>query len=525
METRNNELSFKEKKALLSYFKREGIKNDEELDFYIRYFLGWNIPKYVHPSCVAKGHIAPFQFISDMFFERVRNAFSFANRTGGKTLNVAILNHLDAEFKDDIEICSAGASKAQAGRCYRYFTNIYNDKLFAPHIKMEKGQQLKSQQRTELTNNSIVEVVTGSEKGFRSPHPQKLRIDEIELLTWDLLQTSMSMSISKRDVMGQNTYLSTRQHSRGVVQRLLDEAEILGIKVYKYCIWETLETCHRKCHGDPVYGDCPVYSRKFGKQREERLVCGGKAHDCRGGWYKIQDFIDKVTLMNWDTWTTEWLCLRPSGGFTVFGDYLTDEHFITWEDFRSITQLKELPKTWRFVSGLDFGSTFAYVKCAIDPLGNWWVFWSYYWDSQIMGDRTTSGHSEVIKKAPYWGVPEMIYGDKSAKQSIVDMRDKGLLITPCENARYEGVNALKELLTFTPKGNPRLRVIIDSGDNGKLREELEGYSHPKLPDGRPDFEDFIKDENDHSVDALRYAIFSDRVGRRILYRTYSVRGI
>ena len=72
---------------LFNYFLENKITNDYSLHCYIRIFLGFFVPRST-----------PFGFISDMFFEKNKNAVAFANRTGGKTLDIAILNHLDMTF-------------------------------------------------------------------------------------------------------------------------------------------------------------------------------------------------------------------------------------------------------------------------------------------------------------------------------------------------------------------------------------------------------------------------------------------
>jgi hypothetical protein len=71
-------------------FKR-GDFDDDDLHNYIRLILGYDIPR--RPFC--ENHIAPFQFVSDVFFGRCAGgaAVGFANRGGGKTLNLAILEN------------------------------------------------------------------------------------------------------------------------------------------------------------------------------------------------------------------------------------------------------------------------------------------------------------------------------------------------------------------------------------------------------------------------------------------------
>ncbi|GAG86811.1 unnamed protein product, partial [marine sediment metagenome] len=146
-----------------------------------------------------------------MFFEMTRNSIVFANRTGGKTINVAILNHLDMMFKPGCDICSAGAVLEQSERCYTYFKTFHNNEFL---YKMYKGVPTKH--RTYYENDSKLEVITGTEKGLNGPHPAKARIDEVELMDWHVLQEGLSMTKTKEttdgtDIMSQNSFLSTRK--------------------------------------------------------------------------------------------------------------------------------------------------------------------------------------------------------------------------------------------------------------------------------------------------------------------------
>jgi len=63
------------------------VKTDEDLASFIPAAFGVTLPSKV----VTEGHQSPFQFIADLFFERVDNALGFANRNGSKTFSIAIL--------------------------------------------------------------------------------------------------------------------------------------------------------------------------------------------------------------------------------------------------------------------------------------------------------------------------------------------------------------------------------------------------------------------------------------------------
>lgn len=251
----------KVRKDLLHDFLQSGFANDEELYFYIKEYLGHHIPT----ESFCPEHQSPFQFLADVYFERVTFALAFGSRSSGKTTDVAILNHLDTVFKGkEIEICSAGSTLDQAQKGYRYYQQTFKDPLLSSLLKNS------IQSHSETYNGSVLEVVAGTSKGMNGPHPMKVRIDEVELMEWSILQEGLSMSISKGAVKAQDVLSSSRKVSRGVMQRLLSEADQTGLKVYNFCVGgETVihspegDTRIRDLVGKEVY----VYSVK-----DERLV-------------------------------------------------------------------------------------------------------------------------------------------------------------------------------------------------------------------------------------------------------------
>lgn len=210
--------------------------NDDELHEFIELAYGFTIPRKI----VVKGHASPFSFIADMFFERTKNALAFANRNGGKTLAVAVLNHLDMLFKPGCEVASAGAVRSQAKKCYAYFQSFMDlpwFKKFEKRYRELTGRSFvtkRIQEETTFDTRSEQQIITATEKGLRSPHPHKARVDEIDEIPWSILQTGLSMARTAGGIKGQNCFTSTRQFEHGSMQRLLDESEAKGIKVYEW---------------------------------------------------------------------------------------------------------------------------------------------------------------------------------------------------------------------------------------------------------------------------------------------------
>ena len=499
------EVTAGELKALWNAFGEHGIYHSDLLHFYIRVFLGYDIPR----KRFCRQHIAPFTFIEQMFFERVRNAIAFANRTGGKTINVAILNHLNMRFKPECEIASAGAIQAQADRMYGYFQSFHKGELFAPLLD---GDMTKS--RSFYQNGSKIEIITGSVKGLNSPHPHKAIIDEVELMDWAVLQEGLSMTISSKDIMAQQIFCSTRKYELGTFQRLLDKAKKTsgeqGYVIFKWCIWEILEKCRRKCKKDPRYGDCPI-----------EHVCHGRAHKC-SGFYDLSDFIDKVLTLDKDTLDAQWFNRRPSRSLLVYGDY--------WNKAVHFIPRRQIQGTVVKIASLDFGSSpghdFVFqvwevdvskLKAQLEELGPGEiptakpVFYLTY--EYRAGGSPLENHARWIKSCPFWDEDLIIFADPSAKQQRLDLEATyGISTFEANNAVTAGIDSVRSHMQIRGDNETYFYIFNDYLDktDKKLKgthEEFALYRYKITPDGRPDPEKPMQ-VNDHGMDATRYAIAS-----------------
>ena len=499
-----------------------GINHPDILHFYIMEFLGYNIPR----KNICNAHKSPFSFISEMFFEVVRNAIAFANRTGGKTTNTAILNHLDMAFKAGCEIASAGSTLDQAGKCYTYFTQFHNRNEYLKELYLKEP----TVGRSFYKNGSLLEIITGTVKGLNSPHPNKARIDEVELMDWEVLQEGLSMAITRnspttgKEIMSQNCFSSTRKYDSGTMQRLLelaaaDKRKVGGFKVYNWCIWEVLEKCVRDCKNDKKYGDCVIWE-----------VCKGKAKRCNeSGFYKIDDFIDKVMLLDKDTLDSQWFNKRPSKQIFVYGNYWDrTKHMIPRFDFDMASS------NIIVVGGIDFGSSpghpFVYKEYICDCTAfRKEVEALTYGDQEIKskitfylnyeyrsGSDTIEAHANRIKQSPNWQ-PEMpIFADPSAKQERVDLElIYGINTIEANNAVATGIDNVRahlqlrgniahyyifeDYLDIAEANTDRSNMLI--GTDGefeayKFRRTKEGKINPKEPEKM----------NDHGMDIDRYVI-------------------
>lgn len=501
-------------------FLQTSIRHPDVLHFYIRAFLGFYIPR----RKLCRDHVSPFAFISDMFFEQVRNSIAFANRNGGKTLNIAILNHLDMAFKQFCEICSAGSTIAQSSRMYKYFTGFHNNNEYLADLLYKDPTKSESVYK----NGSSIETITGSVKGLNSPHPQKARIDEVELMEWHVLQEGLSMAKSGKGIMAQMCFSSTRKEEYGTMQRLLNRARKDkrvkgGFKIYKWCIWEILEQCVRHCTNDPEYGLCPILD-----------ICKGRAKNC-SGFYEIDDFIDKAMTLDTDTLDTQWFNKKPSTEVYVYGKY--------WQGDRTKTPCHILPRmkskhqTWEQyllrnceiekVGAIDFGSSpghpFVYklyfcdvkkfrqeveVSDEEDIIRNMIKFYCMY--EYRSSQATTSEHALKIRTSPYWSPDMMIFADPSARQERIDLEDEGVYTYAADNELIAGIGKVRAHLQFRD-GKAHLYYIDGYYDcNEDLEdstEEYKKYKYRRTKDGQVNKKEPLP-MNDHGLDCDRYAIAS-----------------
>jgi hypothetical protein len=146
------------RRRLFNHFLDNGFADDDELAFFLDEFLGLNYPRVA----ACPHHVAPFQILSDLYFDRMRAMLIFASRASGKTLTFAVMNLLDGSFRPEgIDITNAAASRDQAVKCYRYFLGFHKDPLLASLLAKEPTQSY-----SEYKTGSTVEVVTGSIKGL-----------------------------------------------------------------------------------------------------------------------------------------------------------------------------------------------------------------------------------------------------------------------------------------------------------------------------------------------------------------------
>jgi len=296
----------------------------DDLHSYVKSYLGYSVPR----TAICRNHVSPFHFLSSVYFGNCRNAVAFANRSGGKTLSVAILCHLKAIHNELFQVANVASEKTQARRCYDYikaFSDTDNQWFVQDRV-------FSTLTRTKFRNGSSLEILTGTLSGCKSAHPHLVTCDEVDVMDWDVIQEVLLMAQSTKEHERIQVFLSTRQFVSGNMHKLLDvfpKQPSWPFTTFSWCIFETIERCVRSS-----CDECKQTIRfKDDKPESWYDVChedlerhpDGK---CRAsdGYILLKDVLEDFAGQDWATFDTQKRCLRPGRMGLVFGSFNEEIH-------------------------------------------------------------------------------------------------------------------------------------------------------------------------------------------------------
>lgn len=319
-----------------------GPQNDDQLHAWIKENLAYDIPRVR----VCEDHSTPFDFLSDLYFNRVNSAVAMANRGGSKTMVSALLHFLNSMFKPGFESMSVGAIEAQSKRAYENLRKIImrhgNVKEVGKHPMVIRSIESE----TSFQNGSKVEIVPGTVAAVNGPHPNGVHADEVELMDPSVFQESRNMSQSKDGHPAVDWITSTRKRAAGPMQQILDKiagAEAEGrrppYKLYVWCVFESAKNvpnCQIANPGLPAEERCECDQIANGKwedgtQRRFIDVCKGKLSRSQG-FIELADLHKTFMESDQDTWEAQQECSKPEVGGMVFKTWNKERYGIKWYD-------------------------------------------------------------------------------------------------------------------------------------------------------------------------------------------------
>ena len=458
----------------------------EELDLWLYVCLvreGLSAPFATKVNDLQPEHNTPFSFISDSYFGDTTDCIVLGNRAGGKTLAFAALLLLESIFKPNIELAHLGSIKDQATKCYRYFKKMIQHPIFAHNLR---GRPLMG--RTELANDSVVEILTGTVSGVNSPHPVKAQIDEVELMDWSVLQEAFNMASSKGHWQSATRLTSTRKYSSGTMQRMLDEADSRGFVKYNWNIFDVCDPCPIKTEKTvtvmiptsddteeerpyTVFADCPscpAFNR-----------CKGRAKYSHGGAIPLSDLYKYAARVDWEVWESQHACARPGKKDLIIHTF--DERF------HVIPKLNDPPSPVYAGQDAGFGRPATIFVSPLNEEEGTWVVFDELYESNIAPSILTKEF--LVDKNAEYNVDFFVI-DPSGLQLMAEMEVEGLYVVLGDNSVEEGLDHLNSLFSTN-----RLFVTENCVN---LIYELKNYKRKKSGT--------IRKEDDHLIDSLRYVM-------------------
>jgi len=526
--------------ALKASRATEGPQTDDELHSWIKQNLGFDIPRVA----ICEGHRAPFEFIADLYFERVTSAIALANRGGSKTLSSAILHFLNSIFKPGCESMTVGAIEAQAKRCYENLKKIIvqhgGKDVYEPKDHPAIVRSIESE--TTFKNGSMVEIVPGTMAAVSGPHPPKVHVDEQDQMDRSVWEQSRHMSQTKtilgkdgseRIIKAQDWITSTRQRPAGPMQRLIDEiheAEQMGTKppfeLYTWCVYETAKNvpnCQKANPDLPLEQACNCHLIVKGKwedgtPRRFSDVCAGKLARSQG-FVELDNIHKRFQESDQDEWESQQECQKPELGGMLFKTWNRKRYGIKWfrpdpsngfiymsVDFTggsvpsAVTWYQILNKDV-LVHGLDdvqkhptkalkAGTRVAFDEIYVAEIGN-----------TQLADMVVQREKEWKEKLPDWKVKLRFY-DPANKASLHDWnyhKPRLPLHFYCTRDIRQQIKTCNQVLREDLFAVDVIRCKM-------MPKEFDAYHYPDKKDGQVDEPDIPVKDFDHTMSNFRYFI-------------------
>lgn len=263
----------------VSVVLRRPPQTDDELWQAVRTIWGVEIPR----QRVCRNHKAPFEAFADAFFARSPVSVWKASRGfGGKSMTLATLGMTEAVLLRS-EVVVLGGSSAQSLRVHEVMKEGWDWPL-APVSLLAK----QTMYQTHLTHGGGVRALMASQKSVRGPHPQRLRLDEVDEMDYEIFNASLGQPMSTQHVMSQTVISSTHQYPDKTMTKVLERAEENGWPVYEWCYHETAEP---------------------------------------NGWLRVSDIVAKQKIVSKQMWDTEYELQEPNFEGRAIDPYWVDRCF------------------------------------------------------------------------------------------------------------------------------------------------------------------------------------------------------
>ncbi len=212
-------------------------RTDEELWEFVATIWGIEIPR----SQVCEHHTPPFTAFANAFFARDPVAIWKASRGfGGKSRTLSILTLTEAVVLG-AQVTLLGGSSAQSLNVHEASKEAWDHPLSPSHMLRAEPTMYM----TRFKNGAWIKALTASQRSARGPHPQRLRLDEIDEMDLAILEAAQGQPMDDNRngvlVTAQTVMSSTHQYPDKTMSAMLERASEKGWPVYEWCWRENLE--------------------------------------------------------------------------------------------------------------------------------------------------------------------------------------------------------------------------------------------------------------------------------------------
>jgi hypothetical protein len=213
--------------AIPKFALTRGPKTHDELYWAIRAMWGVTVPR----TQVCPHHSTPFAALAQAYFAEAPVSVWWASRGyGGKSFLLSVLTLSEAAFMG--AACSLlGGSGAQSLNVHEHTLELWAAPM-APRGLIIATNKFGS----TLTNKGSIRTLMASQTSVRGPHPQRLRMDEIDEMDYEILKGAQGQPMRKRGIETQTVMSSTWQYPDKTMSIILDQAKEKNWPVHAWCI-------------------------------------------------------------------------------------------------------------------------------------------------------------------------------------------------------------------------------------------------------------------------------------------------
>lgn len=212
----------------------------------------------------------------------------------------------------------------------------------------------------------------------------------------------------------------------------------------------------------------------------------------RGG-YIPDERIDKMIT----EWPEEVQATRIRGHFASFYGSV----YRTFSRKVHVVKPFAISKEWPRYRGFDFGFTNPFVCLWLtkDKDDNWYVYQEYYKAKTCIGD-----HIVAVKRLSRKESYTISFADPENAEDRAELRKAGMPTKAARKDVARGVEVVQGKLKVKPNGKPSLFVFKTCKNTCR---EMATYRYPKGTSSK-DPKDLPLAKNDHTVDVVRYVLYS-----------------